>query len=356
MSAATANGGRLSGLDLARALAMIGMLMVHIGPTHLDDLAGRLYALPHGRASILFMLVAGVGVSMLAASRRLAWGGTAARLAWRALLLFPLGLALQALDPTGPHVILQTYALLFVLAVGLVHLPGRALLVLAASAAVAGPIGYLAGGIHAHEHFNRSPILPGDTACEMISALVATGPYPLITWIVPFVLGIWLGRCDLRGGRTRLWLILGGGAVALALAGIGTVLHAVFGEPVRSASWGWLMAVNPHSQMPLWLWGATATAMAVLGLCLVLGDLCGRWLWPLAATGQVALSFYVGHLLALAWWPGGLRASQPVDAAELALAVTLVVMAHATAWRWLFARGPLELFLHLPWAGQRRNQ
>jgi uncharacterized membrane protein len=64
-----ARPGRIPGIDLARGLAIIGMLAVHVGPTHLDGFAGRLYALPHGRASILFVLVARVGVSLLAASR-----------------------------------------------------------------------------------------------------------------------------------------------------------------------------------------------------------------------------------------------------------------------------------------------
>jgi uncharacterized membrane protein len=72
-------GGRVAGIDAARAAAVVGMVMVHVGPTGQSDIAGRLYALPHGRASVLFVLLAGVGVSLLAGAQsrirvRRMWG------------------------------------------------------------------------------------------------------------------------------------------------------------------------------------------------------------------------------------------------------------------------------------------
>jgi hypothetical protein len=99
------NGGtigaasRIPGIDLARFLAIAGMLAVHVGPMGLTDPMGRLYALlTHGRASILFGLLAGIGVSLLAQSRSASLGETRLRLVWQAALLLPLGLWLQTLD------------------------------------------------------------------------------------------------------------------------------------------------------------------------------------------------------------------------------------------------------------------
>jgi hypothetical protein len=90
--------GRVAGIDLARFLAIAGMLAVHVGPTTLVDPAGRVYAeLTHGRASILFGLLAGVGVSLLASSRTATLWQTRIRLLWHAALLLPLGLWLQSL-------------------------------------------------------------------------------------------------------------------------------------------------------------------------------------------------------------------------------------------------------------------
>jgi peptidoglycan/LPS O-acetylase OafA/YrhL len=63
--------GRVRGIDVARALAVVGMVMVHIGPVRMEGsgLVGAAYRLPHGRASILFVVVAGIGVSLLAGDR-----------------------------------------------------------------------------------------------------------------------------------------------------------------------------------------------------------------------------------------------------------------------------------------------
>jgi hypothetical protein len=48
-------------------VAVLGMVMVHFGPTPAPNtVLGNLYDVPHGRASVLFVLLAGVGVALLA--------------------------------------------------------------------------------------------------------------------------------------------------------------------------------------------------------------------------------------------------------------------------------------------------
>lgn len=343
----TTGPDRLEGIDLARAVAMIGMLMVHVGPTGETDLLGRLYALPHGHASVLFMLVAGAGVSLLAGSRRTTPAAAGGQLAWRALLLLPLGLALQSLDD-GRLVILQTYALMFLLAIGAQRLPDRMLLGVIGLAAVAGPIGYLYGKLIDPMTFSRVGIGLDSSPGEIIHGLVLSGPYPLITWIVPFALGLWLGRRDLRAHRIRSRMVLAGCGVAIVTATIAGILEAWLREPRITPGWYQLILLEPHSQMPLWLAGSTASAVAVLGLSLVIADRCGRALWPLVATGQAALTFYVAHLIALAYWPRTLTAEQPLEALWITLAFTVTAAALTVGWRMMFERGPLEIALQLP--------
>jgi hypothetical protein len=142
------NGGtigaasRIPGIDLARFLAIAGMLAVHVGPMGLTDPMGRLYALlTHGRASILFGLLAGIGVSLLAQSRSASLGETRLRLVWQAALLLPLGLWLQTLD-VPIRVILSYYALLFLLGAACIGLATRPLATLAAAALALGPVAF----------------------------------------------------------------------------------------------------------------------------------------------------------------------------------------------------------------------
>src|SRR5262245_51030211 len=70
-------GGRIAGLDVARSLAILGMMAVHyvayIDPDRrpgagFPDPGARqelLFGLPSGRASALFAVLAGVGLSFL---------------------------------------------------------------------------------------------------------------------------------------------------------------------------------------------------------------------------------------------------------------------------------------------------
>jgi uncharacterized membrane protein YeiB len=339
---------RISGIDVARALAIVGMFAVHIGPTDAEGLLGYLYAAPHGRASMLFVLVAGVGVSLLAASPSNPPGRTNLKLLWRSALLLPVGLALQELDH-GVSVILQDYALLFVVAMLLVPRSDRWLLRLTALAVPLGSLGYLWGKLQAPEVFTRETIALADPAGEVAHRLVLSGPYPLITWVAPFALGLWLGRCDLRSRAVRLRLLGGGTAVAVISSATSHALVAWLGDPGDPTGWDHLVVDGAHSQMPLWLVGSTAAAVAVLGGSLLAADALPRLSRPLVLTGQLALTVYIGHLLAL--HVGGDRFTAPDvgPAAAILLAFTLVSILFAVGWRAVFDRGPLELLLHLPW-------
>lgn len=329
------------------------MLAVHIGPTDVEGAAGRLYAAPHGRASILFGLVAGVGVTLLARSRAASLGSARLKLAWRAAVLLPAGLALQLLDH-GVYVILQDYAVLFVLAIVLAPAGDRWLLGLAAASATLGPLAYLWGRMTDPEGFQREVVAFGEPAGEILHGLLLSGPYPKLTWTAPFCVGLWLGRRDLRDPANRRRMIGVGGAATVAAFLLSLGLERLLGEPADAVAWDHLIADTAHSQMPLWVIGATASAVFVLGLSLVATDAAGRLTRPLVHTGQLALTVYVGHLLALHAARDTLTSDGVGRAALLVAGLTLVAAAFSTAWRALFARGPLEALLQAPWWLARR--
>jgi len=354
--AAPAVSGRIRGIDAARALAIIGMVMVHFGPTQPvgGDPLYRLYVLSHGRASILFVVLAGVGVTLLAGDGAPRRRRTAtAKLLYRAALLLPLGLALQELD-TNVLVILQYYALYFVVAAAAVRMGDRVLLALAVLVVVGGPVAYLALGMSRPGWFAvGGPAAWTDGPAQITRDLLLTGSYPLLTWSGPVLFGVWLGRRDLRAAAVR-WRLLAGGVVgAVVIYGTSTLLVAATGGPARGASWGRLMVAEAHSQMPPWLAGATAVATAVLAVCLLVVDRLPRLTWPLVALGQLALTVYVGHLLVLAAAPELLQRDTAAQAVRTVLGFTAVTAALCVAWRAVASRGPLEAVLRLPWAWRR---
>src|ERR687890_2631387 len=124
------------------------MVMVHFGPNPTPDTAlGNVYGVSHGRASVLFALLAGVGVALLVGDRLRGWPSLArGRLVLRGMLLLPLGLWLQGLDH-GALVILQYYAVYFLFAALVLTLPDRWLLAGGAAVLVGGQLVYLWGSM-----------------------------------------------------------------------------------------------------------------------------------------------------------------------------------------------------------------
>jgi uncharacterized membrane protein len=348
-------GKRLYGIDAARAIAVVGMVMVHFGPNPVPETAlGGLYALSSGRASVLFVLLAGVGVALLSARRapgRYSRGGlavTRGQLVVRGALLLPIGLWLQSLDH-GVLVILQYYAIYFLLAALVLSLPDSWLLAATAIALICGPLAYLGGAMVAPELYVGQPVAIGDTSGKLVRDLLLSGAYPLLTWSAPLLAGIWIGRRDLSAPSVRWSLLIGGLAVAVAAALCATALIAVADPQVGEPSLAYLATDEPHSQMPLWMAGAIGSACAVLGGMLLVADGLTRTIWPLIATGQLALSVYVGHLLFLAAYAELVR-HEEVPAAFLTVgAFMLGVALLCVLWRTMLPRGPLEALLAAPW-------
>jgi len=89
--------GRLVGVDLARALAVFGMYVVHIGPplsaTH--GVASWIRYISDGHSSVLFATLAGFSLMLIACRREprtgLAGRQAKARIAIRAVILLALG-------------------------------------------------------------------------------------------------------------------------------------------------------------------------------------------------------------------------------------------------------------------------
>ncbi len=345
---------RMVALDAARALAVIGMIAVNTGPRGDYGLLEMLYRIPHGRASLLFVLLGGIGVSLMTRHYRqvqapLPW----AALLWRCLLLLLGGLALQELEH-GVAVILQIYALLILFSIPLLRRSGKTLLVVSALSVIMGPLIWIAIQSQTDGRFDREPVSASDAPWEILTGIVFTGPYPLIVWAAPFVLGIWLGRQKLTEPKVSTRLILYGAIAAVGARLLSAALVILFGEPTSHIAWQRLFSAVAHSQMPLWLISATGSAAFVLGLCLKVRSWSQPWLSPLIFLGQTALTAYVGHLLILAFVvrPGPENLAQGVIATAGTVAA---LMAFAWLWRRNFTRGPLEALLRTPKRHSRRR-
>jgi uncharacterized membrane protein YeiB len=338
---------RLTGLDAARALAIVGMIAVNVGPRGEPGVAGFAYDLPLGRASVLFVVLAGVGMSFLARSARSPGGTMPWRtVLWRSALLLLGGLALQLLGHQV-SVILAVYGVLFLLSLPLLRAPTAVLCALAGLFAAVGPAVWLLTQMAVGAKFQfADPDLTLDVP-SLLHRIFLSGAYPVLVWCVPFLVGMVLGRARLDERRLQRRLVLWGAVAAVGAYGLSQVLVLVFGQPGDGIGWDRLLSAVAHSQMPLWLVSSIGTALVAIGGLLWAGDLVDRRLGVLVSAGRLSLTIYVAHLFVLA----ALVRPEPHTLAEgyaisAVLSVVLLVLAHLwVRWR---SVGPLEQLMRLP--------
>jgi hypothetical protein len=354
-------GGRILGVDAARALALVGMFATHILPLRDgDDVPTLTGLIPDGRASALFAVLAGVGVALSSGGPRRPVDGrahlaAAGGLIVRGLLVGLLGLWLVAFD-SPVAVILAYYGLLFVVATPLLRLPAAVLGCGAVLVAALAPVASQLLRAELPEGPGEQPGLdalarPG----ELVVTLAVTGYYPVLVWTTYLLAGMAVGRLDLRRLRVAVGLLVGGAALAVAAAagsawllGPGGGTAALGPDALAERNYGttptdswWWLAVNaPHSGTPVNMVHTTGTALAVLGAMLLLAR---RWwvvVWLPAAVGAIPLTLYTLHVILLSVYSGEDEPPQVLLGLWLAHVTGAVLI--GVVFRLAGRRGPLE--------------
>ncbi len=332
---------RLHGVDLARALAVLGMLAAHLLTIEDPFTLTRPETwidLVNGRSSVLFALLAGVSLALVTGGLRPLGGPELSRarvrIAVRAAVLWVVGvLLIQTGVPV--YVILPAYAILFLLALPALSAKPAALWGVAATVAVLVP--------WVLPVLDILPDGPGEIG-ETVSLLLGLA-YPFPVWIAFLLAGIAIGRTDLRQPYTQIVLLSGGLAVAVGAALLSEVLDGsgFLDDPYLAAVW----SAVPHSSGIIDVVGSAGVAASVLGGCLLICRTPLTWvLAPLRAVGSMPLTAYAGQILAwavaalvLLGDTGDLFGFRELRPLGWFIAGTIV---SCTVWAVLRGQGPLE--------------
>lgn len=327
---------RIDGVDLARGLAMIGMLAAHL--VALPDLVWNDPAtyggVVHGRSSILFATLAGVSIGLVSGGPRPPSRDRLAtarlRLLVRAGAIWLVGVLLILLA-VPVYVILPAYAILFVLAIAALPWRARGLFVAAAVVGVVAPFPQMV--IDAQPFWN--------TFVGRDVAAAVGWQYPFLTWIAFVLAGMGAARLDLRA-RSTPWTLA---AVGALLTAAGALLDAGAGHDEGFGQTVW--TAEPHSSGLFEVIGSGGSALLVIGVCVLLCRTPLTWIaLPLRAVGSMPLTAYTAHIVAWALTrppaEPGVFELDAYRALEPFWPMTAGVVLGCTAWALVIGRGPLE--------------
>ena len=321
--------GRLIGLDVARGIALLAMMVTHIFALGDEAVMPTWAAVFAGRASALFAVLAGCSL-VLSTRSRLAVSGrlrdAAPSVLIRAAAIVLIGLCLGSISGLLA-VILVNYGIMFALALFFLRLRAGALFAIAGVWMVLSPI----VSMWVRSTFLLEPsYLPMGffdlaTPGTMLTDLFLTGYYPVLQWLSYILLGMAVAKLDI--GRHLLALFTAGLGLFVVGRGVSWILLNVFGVDAAlvavsemcgtdltaalftgsygvtpATSWWWLAIAGPHSGTPFDLLSTGGTAVMTIAVCQATAVLLGRRSWllaPLSAPGSMPLSVYSAHVVLL---------------------------------------------------------
>lgn len=387
--------GRLLGVDVLRALAVLGMVWMHFHITGVLEPASEgqppaaalewLNGLFDTRSRAVFFLLAGVSVALLTGGSAPYTGRTMRtarqRIAVRAGVLLVLGLCLEQVS--GNPNIITAYAGWLLFLIPWARLRARTLFTAAGAFAVASPVFRISAANQGQDWWFMPEAGPGAPQnAEGLWLVIHPEDWfdvfhgyvfaPDTFFALPLLLaGLAIGRLDLRSRAVRVRLVLAGAVTAIGACAVSWLALHPLGASAALDRHEAAMAAAPAKlpRMP-WeqLWALahpgrgiahfsalepvlmTGVSLALIGGLLLLTERSGgrRALWPLAATGGMALTWYCvqDFVSARVLGDGDQQLGNAPQSLTPFLIFVAAVLAVSVAWRLYFRRGPLEGLVH----------
>ena len=348
---------RVTGFDLARALAIFGMVIVNF-KISMNAETGNLLLMSfsgifEGRASALFVILAGVGVTFLTDKER--EFGDGSFVLKKRLLLIKRGLLLIAIGlvytPIWEADILHFYGFYFLIAAAIFTFIDKILLFISTIIMLIFPI--LMVFLNYEQNWNWSTLTYENfwSLDGMIRHIMFNGFHPVFPWAAFLIFGMWLGRQDLSQSLMRKKLLTLSLISLLVTECIFYVIRVTIGDgsalEMTSEEVTFLFSTSIIPPLPQYIISAGSSAVVVLVACLYFSDRfsesnINKWL---SKTGQLSLTLYVAHViigLGILESIGRLE-NQTINFSLLSALIFCVCgTVFSVVWLKFFKTGPLE--------------
>lgn len=345
-------------MDVARALAIGGMAFIHLAmglsfQTLNSSWLGTLTECLDGRPATIFMILAGIGISLRVQGEPTNERVThaAATLRKRGLFFLVVGY-LNLIWWQGD--ILRVYGIGYLLMTTLLVAP-RSSLWQAAAAIVVGFL-VMMTALDYEQNWNWETLHYHNlwTWSGGARELLFNGFRSVFPWLAFMVVGMLIGRSDLGSPRVLARLAaLGLGcwiSAELISTGLLSYLRANVSEMDEETVVA-MVGTQSMPPLPLFLLSSGGLAVTVICTCVFVVD-CWQWerlFTPLVAAGQMAFTWYMAHIaicLALESATGGTVGPGTSLAAALGFFSAMLLVSYF--YKRSFKQGPLEALLR--WA------
>jgi len=297
---------RIIGVDVARALAIIGMIIVNfkiaigsVGMSSLKSIIGVL----DGKAAATFVVLAGVGIAFMSNSAiengdTLKLKKARIQLFKRAILLFVIGLLYI---PIWPADILHFYGIYMLLTLAVLTSGKRTILFAALIMIFAYPFMMFVWDYNVGWNFDTLEYPSFWSVKGFFRNLFYNGFHPVIPWTAFMLIGLWFGKNDLSDAK----FIKKSASISLGIF----ILTLLFSESLLTilsegdvSTRNELMQVlgtSPMPPLPIYMISGSSFAIFIISICIIISEKFeeSKIISALKNTGQLALTFYVAHVI-----------------------------------------------------------
>lgn len=297
---------RIVGIDVARALAIMGMIIVNF-KIAFGDKGNEIYKLFasifEGKAAATFVVLAGVGIAFMSnnvvkSKDKIKLKNTQIRIAKRAIFLFAIGLLYT---PIWIADILHFYGIYMLITLLLISSSRKLIFNLGLLLILVYPLLMLIFNYDTGWNFETFVYADFWSVSGFFRNLFYNGFHPVIPWTAFMLLGLWFGKQDLFNEKFIKKSILVSISLFIIMLLISKVLIIVLaeGNQANLLELKQVLGTSPMPPLPIYMISGSSIAIFVISMSILIARKYQNnfIIVALTKTGQLALTFYVAHVI-----------------------------------------------------------
>ena len=347
---------RILGIDVARALAVIGMIIVNFKIVLGENGQNWLKSFAHlfdGKAAATFVVLAGIGLALMTNSAVKNQNEEKLKIARkrivrRAIFLFVVGLSYIWVWSAD---ILHFYGIYMLLTILFITKKPKQILIGAIILILIYPLLFLFWNYETGWNFTILEYTDFWTIKGFLRNLFFNGFHPVVPWTAFMLVGLWFGRQDLNNGKfiKRTFLISASAFTLIQFISLTSIHMISKGSSKAIENLTPILGTDPMPPMPIYMLNGISIALVVISACILIAKRFEniKIIESLNKTGHLALTFYVAHVII------GMGVVEEIDPSKLgnysiefsiiySLIFSLLCILFAVIWLKYKKSGPLE--------------